>query len=542
MRGRVFEADQTRTAPAFIEWRHPGNPLFRMVMSLIGIAPIVGLIFMDWIQIQAGYLAGSAEEDVFKNKLSLLTSLNEVGEVIASRVFTPFQVEESEAFMLQFMGFGWIFMVVAGLFAGCALFILLSVFACGKNSTRKRAGFGYLGFSLGTAAPIVFIYAISSVNRMAGQNAVDVTLYPYLAILAGILAMVYCVRYPALTDITNRRTPFSTRAVTTFVPVKGDGVKESLRKVVFTTALICFIYFGATLGIDLFNSWLADLDQRRRQGLLNAEVNMEDSAFDGLRGLSPLPDYLALYAQNNDMVGYIRIGDTRVDYPVLQTDNNGYYLDHNFDKNPDMYGAIFADYRNQFEREHGRISDNTILYGHNSQTGNFFAALSNYHPAGSRFNDMQFYRDYPVIIFDTLFEKMEWKIFGVVLFNTQEEHGEVYNYWGANQIEFPNEDSFHKYILEIMDRSAIFTDVDIEYGDNILTLSTCFWPMGRDVDTRCVIFARRVREGESSNVDVSKAVRNNGVRRFTREANAYGNSWNGRVWDYKTYLTSYKGD
>jgi len=334
--------------------------------------------------------------------------------------------------------------------------------------------------------------------------------------------------------------------VTTFVPVKGDGVKESIRKVIFTTAVICFIYFGSTLGVDLFNEWRAAMIQRRLEIDKSREVDLNDSRFDNIRDLNP-QYYLALWAQNNDMVGYIKIGDTKVNYPVLQTDNNRFYLDYDFDKNESKGGAIFADYRNRFDPY--EISDNTILYGHNIATGNYFAALSNYHTLGTRFNDLEFYRTYPTIQFDTLYEKMEWKIFACVLFNTKEEHGEVYNYW--RQLEFEDENHFNTYILDVMDRSVMLTDVDIEYGDQILTLSTCFWPYGEAVDARCVIFARRVRDGEDSNVDVSKASINQGVFRFDTERNRMGNKWHGRnpggrvnennpeTWDYEKYLKSY---
>jgi sortase B len=504
---------------------------------------------MDWLRIVQLEHMPAAEELNF-NKINLLTSLETVGNVLASRIFTPIEIEAGTAapFLAEFTAFGWIFLVVAGMLAVSFLFTLCSMAAC--SSTTKRAALSYLGFSLATAAPILFIYAVSMVNSIAASfmpetevmQVVEVTLFPYIAILAGILAMVYCPRYPVVSDVKGRRTPLATRMITSFVPVKGDGIKESLRKVVFTTALICFFFFGSRLGIDLFNSWRADMLAKQHSNMIGQDVDLDDDAFAGIRELNPLPDYLALYERNNDMVGYIRIGATRVDYPVLQTTNNRFYLDHNFNKEVDRFGAIFADRRNHFEREHGRISDNTILYGHNTSTGNFFAALSNYHRGPMRDGNLDFYKTNPTVTFDTLFERMEWKVFGVVLFNTQEEHGEVYDYW--HQLEFRNEDHFHNFILDIMDRSVMFTDVDIEYGDKILTLSTCYWPYTsatHEVDTRCVIFARRVRPGEDPSVNVNAAEINHNNLRFALEARRLGTNWNGRTWDYRKYLTSYNG-
>jgi len=497
---------------------------------------MVGFALTDWFQIQSGYL--TVGEEINLSKLKLMTSIDEVAETIALRTFTPNDAEAAEAFTAEFIAFGWIFTLIAVMIVAGASFVFLSMLAC--RTTKGRAALAYPGFFLGAAAPLVFIYAVSAINGMAEQKAVQTTLFPYLMLLAGILGMVYCVRYPAISAVKNKRNSFFTRAVTTFVPVKGDGAKESLRKVIFTAALISFVYFGSTLGVDLFNEWRANMLKNKLRGDIGRTVDIDENAFAGLK---PLPDYLALWQQNNDMVGYIRLNDTKVDYPVLQTTNNRYYLHHDFDGNASKGGAIFADHRNKFEEEYGEISDNTILYGHNISTGNYFAALSNYHTSGYRFNDLEFYRSNPVIMFDTLFEKMEWKIFACVLFNTQEEYGEVYDYW--HQLEFVDENHFHNFVLDIMDRSVMFTDVDLEYGDKLLTLSTCFWPYStttQNVDTRCVIFARKIRPGESNHVNVDKATVNTGILRFELEKNRMGNSWNGRVWDYKTYLTSYKND
>ena len=89
-----------------------------------------------------------------------------------------------------------------------------------------------------------------------------------------------------------------------------------------------------------------------------------------------------------------------------------------------------------------------------------------------------------------------------------------------------------------MDRSYFFTDVDIKYGDKLLTLSTCHWPFGESVDTRWVVFARKLRPGETEDVDVSKAYRNYQVKMFDYAYRISGRSWAGSVWD-KSKLLSY---
>jgi sortase B len=67
-------------------------------------------------------------------------------------------------------------------------------------------------------------------------------------------------------------------------------------------------------------------------------------------------------------------------------------------------------------------------------------------------------------------------------------------------------------------------------------MSTCFYPMGKNVDTRVAVFARKLRPGESEFVDTSKATYNTAELRFTEQARRMGSNWKGRIWDEKTYL------
>jgi SrtB family sortase len=236
------------------------------------------------------------------------------------------------------------------------------------------------------------------------------------------------------------------------------------------------------------------------------------------------------YDINNDVVGFVDIEGTRIGFPVLQGDDNDFYMEHTIDGVFDDNGAITADKKNRFNGFD--ISDNTILFGHNTTLWNVptFSPLSNYYTTTIHGN-LEFYRNNPVAKFDTLYEQMEFKIFAVVMYNTQPEYGEVVYFW--NYTDFKNADEFHEYILMIMDRSVLFTDVDIQYGDRLLSLMTCYYPAA-GVDARYVVYARQIRPGESSEVDVSKATRNHHAFRF-------GESSGERVWD-SSYLTSYSGN
>ena len=534
-RGKVRE--NSKNTAAFIEWVQPKNSAAKIMLTVMGIIPLVILAIFDWVRIDGEYLG--VEEAVTLSKLSMFTSINELAATISQIAF-PLPVDPTDAqlaavagFELWFSGFKFIFVIAAAMLVISMMFLVVSIIACQSNA---RVPFAFLGFGVATASPLVFYYAASTVNRMAEAPVLELTLFPYLALLAGLIAMVYCVRFPVASDAKGKRSSTFTRIVTTFVPVKGDGLIEGVRKVIFTTALVSFVYFGSTLGVDMFNEWRAGRMQRVQENMINPNADINDPAFGEItRIATPLPDYLEVWRENNDMVGWIRVGD-RINYSVLQTDNNDYYLDNCFEHKPSKGGWIFADFRNRFNGF--EISDNTILYGHNISTGAYFAALTNYYRRTVD-GTLSFYRDNPVIEFDTLYEKAEWKVFACVLMNTQPEFGDVMRYWETH--EFETADEFNDYILNVMDRSVLFTDVDLEFGDKLLTLSTCYWPFGTDVDTRCVVFARRVRPGESSEVNVDKATWNRQVLRFTKEAQIMGQTWPGhRVWD-TSYLRSYRG-
>lgn len=336
-------------------------------------------------------------------------------------------------------------------------------------------------------------------------------------------------------------------------PAKGDSVTESVRKVIFDIAVVALVVTGGSLVYDLLDRWVqVSFVDKTIEQTYNPD---KDDTIEGELELSEkeqqvhnenpaiLKSFLELYSQNDDIVGWLTLDDSNpnddkyiLNHPVMQSEDNEYYLNYNFNKEKTKSGAVFADFQNKFTPN--SLSGNTILYGHNIWDGTMFAKLTRYYDGrlGNDYTDrLGFYKEHPTITFNTLYENAEWKVFACVLFNTEEENGEVYPYTQLQ--EFENKESFNNYILEIMDRSVLWTDVDLTYGDSILTLSTCYYPYGKNIDTRCVVFARKVREGESAEVDVSKAVTNENPLKFTYQYNAEGGSWQGRTWDTSKLLS-----
>lgn len=205
--------------------------------------------------------------------------------------------------------------------------------------------------------------------------------------------------------------------------------------------------------------------------------------------------YQSYIDKNSDFVGYIKIDGTAVDYPVVQCNDDEFYLTHNFDKQPEERGAIYM----SSACDSSLRDFNTVLYGHNWLDTTMFSEVTKYE-------NIDFYKEHPVIHFDTAYNDMQWKIFAVFITNADEneDDGYIFNYI------YPHlgGENFSGYISEVNKRTLYKTGVDVNSSDKILTLSTCSRKMdvsGYRADARIVVAARLVRDGESSAVDTSKA-------------------------------------
>lgn len=191
-----------------------------------------------------------------------------------------------------------------------------------------------------------------------------------------------------------------------------------------------------------------------------------------------LPEYAELYEMNTDMVGWIKIEGTKVDYPVMQTPNEtDYYLKRSFDKTYSERGSIYV-------REVCDVnapSDNLTIYGHNMLDGSMFAVLHKYE-------NKEFWEQNNLIFFDTLTERHTYKIFAV--FKTSANLGEGFAYHkfvdAANEKEF---DDFIATCKELSKKYYYDTGITPVYGDKIICLSTCEYTLGDN--SRLVVAAVR---------------------------------------------------
>lgn len=172
-----------------------------------------------------------------------------------------------------------------------------------------------------------------------------------------------------------------------------------------------------------------------------------------------LQDYAAIYEENNDVVGWIKIDGTKVNYPVMQTpDEPNYYLKRNFNGEYSEHGCIYI----REECDMNKPSDNITVYGHNMLDGSMFATLLSYE-------DKDVWVNNPLIFFDTLTEYHTYKIFAV--FKTTASIDEGFKY--HNMIDAVDEEDFNNFIATAKELSFYDTGITPEYGDKIICLSTC---------------------------------------------------------------------
>ncbi len=173
-----------------------------------------------------------------------------------------------------------------------------------------------------------------------------------------------------------------------------------------------------------------------------------------------LPEYEDLYKINKRLIGWIKIADTNIDYPVMQTVDNEYYLDHDFGQNYDKNGCIFMDKDcDVIDR-----STNLIVYGHHMKSGAMFGHLDKY-------TDESFYQEHQTFQFDTIYEKGTYQVayaFPAKVLAEDEIAFKYYQFIDAN-----SEDEFNSNMMAMAEMSLYDTGITPVYGDELVTLSTC---------------------------------------------------------------------
>ena len=243
---------------------------------------------------------------------------------------------------------------------------------------------------------------------------------------------------------------------------------------------MCVLLFsiGMIAKLLVWDSYVSDKTIDEVKEVYHNENVAQENKFDSLVDINP------------DICGWITISGTRIDYPVLQgnLDSPDYYLSHNYKNEETKYGSIFIDPNCNLKNS----PQNIVIYGHHMADGQMFADLM-------KFSDVNFYKENPIVKFDTLHEDAKWKIISVFKTNTLSSQGKVFQYVVP---KFNTSEKFLEFVDEIKKRSLINIPDDVTKNDILITLSTCSYEFD---DFRTVVVARKLRKGESDAIDTSIA-------------------------------------
>lgn len=192
------------------------------------------------------------------------------------------------------------------------------------------------------------------------------------------------------------------------------------------------------------------------------DVNKQEEKKIDPADLTVLKKYKELYKQNNDLAGWLSIEGTVINYPVMQTGkkNPDFYLHNDFDKKESDHGTLFVDARNDIVNR----DTNLIIYGHNMRDGTMFGGLKS-------FMDKDYFEKHQELVFDTIYEKATYQIVAVCLSKVNYQDDDTFRYY--NFLNAESKEEFQAFLANIQQLTVFDQKIDISYGDELLTLSTC---------------------------------------------------------------------
>ena len=287
-----------------------------------------------------------------------------------------------------------------------------------------------------------------------------------------------------------------------FLPNREDSTFEIFRKVLFLVSMAVVIVCLGIIG----NTYLLQpqLEKRRQDKVSELLANgvSDADSFKQAFGDTNLPaganyNLAQFYAANPDFYGYLEIPGTGISTPVVQGKDNSKYLKRNFFGESTKYGCPFVNYKNTY----AALDYNTSIFGHNMEYDDLvFGELEKYRKIDG-------FKKAPLIHLETMYADYYFKVYAVFLTDSQYDDSGWYFDYIFTQLK--DEAECKEYIAELDARKLYSTGVDIQPTDKLLTLSTCAYDFNEE---RLVVVGRLVREGESTDVDVSRAVASSSPR------------------------------
>lgn len=243
-------------------------------------------------------------------------------------------------------------------------------------------------------------------------------------------------------------------------------LKKKYRVLLFVIfILICLI--GLIYSLTNIINWKKDVDDNKdivEEIKENITIDEEDDSIK--------IDFKSLKEQNSDVIAYIKVNGTNIDYVVVKGNDNSYYLKHNFNKEYNIAGWIFADYHNKFDE----TDKNIVIFGHNTKDGSMFGTLKNVLD-----NSWQENKDNLEITLITEKGQYKYQVFSTYSITPEDYY--------INTI-FNSDDEYSKFINKIKSRSNYDYNVEVDSNDKVLTLSSCIG----DGKKRVVLHGKLIKE------------------------------------------------
>lgn len=242
-----------------------------------------------------------------------------------------------------------------------------------------------------------------------------------------------------------------------------------MRKIVYTIITILLI------GLVLISSYLIFKEKKQNEKQENTFEDLIEIVEENIENQEERKiDINKLYEENKDIVGWLKIDNTTINYPIMQNINDpNYYLHRDFYKNYSSYGTPYM------AKQCNLNSDNIVIYGHHMKNNKMFGELEKY-------KSKDFYNNHKIITFTTLEKEYSYEIFAV--FKTTVYTKNTFRYY--ENINFENKKMYNAFINICKDKSLYQTGIKIKDKEKLITLSTCEYS---NKNSRLVIVARKIK-------------------------------------------------